>query len=69
MTEQEARNLAIASINSLPIDDLSRLKSVHVAPKLHQGMLVVRMFFVNKTAEDPEPFIFLPEELLTKENV
>lgn len=63
MTTQEARELAAAVRDRLPMAMRQRVKAIHVIPRLHQGMLTIRVFAVNRTAEDPEPFIFGAEEL------
>jgi hypothetical protein len=43
---------------------MKRLKSIHVVRRLHEGMLTIRVFFVNVTKEDPEPSIFTREDLM-----
>lgn len=40
-----------------------RLKAIDVCPRLHQGMLTIRVYAVAQTAEDPPPFVFKSEEL------
>jgi hypothetical protein len=35
-----------------------------VIPRLHKGMLTIRVYFKNSTAPDPEPYIFTAEEIL-----
>jgi hypothetical protein len=47
----------------MPHDMAWRVKSIDVCPKLHQGMLTIRVYMKNVTAEDPEPFIFPVEEI------
>ena len=62
MTRDEAQWLAAFVRSGLPKSVEQRLKAIHVAPKLHQGMLTIRVFCVNQTAEDPEPFVFSADE-------
>lgn len=66
MTYEEARRIAQAVFQSLTFAECSRLKSVDVIPRLHRGMLTIRIYFVNQVADDPEPFIFKKEELLNE---
>lgn len=47
----------------MPMEMRQRLKSIDVLPKLHSGMLTIRVYCVNKTAEEPESYIFKNEEL------
>ena len=63
MTREEGRELAGRVRDALPWATRQRLKAIHVAPHLHQGMLTIRVFTVNETAPDPDPFVFLTEEL------
>lgn len=63
MTYDEAMKLACAVRDALPESVRVRLKAIDVAPKLHQGMITLRVYAVNQTAPDPTPFIFRVEEL------
>ena len=63
MTKAEARELAGKVRDGLPVAMRQRLKAVHVAPKLHQGMLTIRVYAISQTAEEPEAFIFAAQEL------
>ena len=63
MTHWEAGSLALKVRQALPGDMERRLKAIHVIPRLHQGMLTIRVYCVPRTAEDPEPFVFNREEL------
>ena len=63
MTREEGHDLACAVRSGLPGRMMIRLKSIHVAPKLHSGHLTIRIFMVPQTAEDPEPFVFAADEL------
>ena len=63
MTQDEARELAGYVRDGLPMRMRQRLKAVHIAPRIHNGHLTIRVFMVPLAAEDPEPFIFGAEEL------
>jgi len=63
VTRNEALKIAIGVCGGLPDSMYRRLKAIHIAPKLHQGMLTIRVFSVNETAPDQEPFIFTTDEL------
>ena len=63
MTKTEAHKLATAIYEAIPLDDVKRLKSIHVMAHLHEGHLTVRLFFYPDIAEDPAPYIFMREEL------
>ena len=63
MTRDEAHDLAWAVRMGLPTQARVRLKAIHVMPKLHEGFLTIRVFMVNQTADDPEPFVFVAEEI------
>lgn len=63
LSEGEAKVLAWGVINALPVRMRQQFKAVHIVPRLHSGMMTVRVFCVNQTAEDPEPFIFTLEDL------
>ena len=41
-------------VRALPEEDLARFKAIDLAPKLHQGMLTLRLYFRNTTAPDPD---------------
>jgi len=64
MTHVEARALARGIVDHLPIRDIPRLKGMDVCPRLHQGMLTIRVYFTNSTAPDPDPYIFKADEIL-----
>ena len=63
MTDRDARRLAIWVRDGLPKPLRQALKAIHVAPRLHNGHLTIRVFMVSQAAEDPEPFIFGANEL------
>ena len=63
MTRDEAHYLAQGVRDHMPVPARQRLKSIDVCPKLHDGMLTIRIYMVNKTAEEPEAFIFKSEEI------
>ena len=63
MTRDEALELAGKVRDGLPWAMRQRLKAIHVAPKLHQGMLTIRVYAINQTAEEPESFVFAAEDL------
>jgi len=64
MTRSEAQNVAAAAVAQLSPEARLRFKAVDVIPRLHQGMLTIRLYFFNHTAPDPEPYIFTAEEIL-----
>jgi len=64
MTRNEALDLAGKVRDGLPYGIRQRLKAIHVSPHLHQGHTTIRVFTVNQTADDPEPYIFTVDELL-----
>ena len=66
MIYEEARQIAKSVFTVLNMDSQSRLKGIDVIPRLHRGMLTIRIYFVNQVADDPEPFIFKKEELLNE---
>jgi stage III sporulation protein SpoIIIAA len=63
MTRDEAQQIAAGVRDHLSMGVRQRLKAIDVCPKLHQGMLTIRVYAHNQTAEDPPPFVFLAEEL------
>lgn len=63
MTRDEAHYLAQGIRDHLPMSKRQRLKSIDVCPKLHDGMLTIRVYMTNKTAEEPEAHIFKAEEI------
>lgn len=63
MTRGEAHELAHMVRAGLPSNMRANLKSIWVMPHLHNGHLTIRVFMTAQTAEDPEPFVFLAEEL------
>ena len=63
MTKHEAQELAGKVRDGLPMRLRQQLKAVWVHPHLHNGHLTVRVFMVPVTAEDPEPFVFVANEL------
>ena len=63
MTRDEAKQLAGFVRSGLPKSMEQRLKAIHVAPKLHQGMLTIRVFMVSQAAEEPEFFVFAADEI------
>lgn len=63
MTRDEAFHLAARVRDALPWSTRQRLKAIDVIPRLHDGMLTIRVYAKNQTAEDPEPFVFRIEEL------
>ena len=64
MTRDEAHRIAQAVTHALPFADQARLKGIDVIRRLHAGMLTLRLYFVSKVAEEPEPFIFSRAELI-----
>ena len=63
LTERSARRLAIWVRDGLTPTMRQNLKAIHIAPRLHNGHLTIRVFMVPQIAEDPEPFIFGAENL------
>lgn len=63
MHKEEARALAQAVRDTLPHRMRTRLKAIHVAPRLHSGHLTLRVFMTTVTADDPPEYIFACEEL------
>ncbi len=63
MTRQEAQEIAQGVRDKLPMGMRQRLKAVDVVPKLHSGMLTIRVYMTNQTAEEPDAFIFKAEEI------
>lgn len=63
MTRNEAQQIAQGVRDHLPMAMRQRLKSIHIMPKLHNGFLTIRVHCVPVTAEDPEPYIFVVEEI------
>ena len=63
MTQDEARELAGSVRDGLPMRMRQRLKAVHVAERLHNGHLTLRVFMVPLAAEDPEVWIFADNEI------
>lgn len=63
MTRQEAQSIAQGVRDHLPMGARQRLKAIDVCPKLHSGMLTIRVYMTNQTAEEPEAFIFKAEEI------
>ena len=64
MTREDAWTLAHFITLAMPEEDVARLKAMDVIPRLHKGMLTIRVYFKNSTAPDPEPYIFTAEEIL-----
>ncbi len=63
MTRQEAHQIAQGIRDHLPMSQRQRLKAIDVIPKLHDGMLTIRVYMTNKTADEPEAHIFRAEEI------
>lgn len=63
MTRDEAQYIAQGVRDHLPVAMRQRLKAMDVCPKLHNGMLTIRVYCVNMTAEEPEAYIFKNEEI------
>lgn len=63
MTRTEAQQIAAAVRDNLPPSSRQRLKAIDVIPKLHDGMLTIRVYMVNKTADEPDVHIFKREEI------
>ena len=63
MTPREAQRIAHILFHALSIDQMRRVKAIHVVPRLHDAMLTIRVFMVNKSGEDNEPYVFNREEL------
>ncbi len=63
MTRQEAQEIAQGVRDKLPFSARQRLKAIDVVPKLHSGMLTIRVYMTNVTAEEPEAFVFKAEEI------
>ena len=63
MTQAEAAAIAKAIKGTLPQRDRDDLKAIHVMPKLHNGMLTIRLHFYSRAADEPEAFIFADKEI------
>jgi len=63
-TREQAREVAKAIVAKLTADDRRRFKAIDVLPRLHAGMLTIRLYFVNQQAGEPESFLFPREEIL-----
>jgi len=63
MNRDQAELIARVVKMALASEARHRLKSIDVCPKLHEGMLTIRVYMVNKTAEEPEAHIFKAEEI------
>jgi len=63
MTRQEAKVLAEQIASHLPESLRKRLKSIDILPRLHNGMLTIRVYCISQSADEPESFIFLSEEI------
>ena len=63
MNREDAGRIANAVANALTDFQQRRLKAIHVHPRLHDGMLTIRVHMTNQAAEEPELFIFPAEEL------
>jgi hypothetical protein len=63
VTREQAKQVAQAILNELTLDQRRRFKAVDILPRLHSGMLTIRLYFINKAAEEPESYQFPREEL------
>jgi hypothetical protein len=45
------------------MEQRARLKAIDVVPKLHDGMLTIRVYMTTKTADEPTAHIFKAEEI------
>ncbi len=63
MTRKEAHRIASGIRDALSMDQLARLKAIDVCPKLHDGMMTIRVYMTHRTAEEPEAHIFRSEEI------
>lgn len=63
MLKEQAHEIARGVRDCLPMQMRQRLKAIDVCPKLHNGMLTIRVYMVNVTADEPAAFTFLPEEI------
>ena len=62
-TKSYARDIATVIREALTDDQRRRLKSIHIHTRIHDGMMTIRVFMKNSTADDPEPYIFHAEDL------
>jgi len=63
MNRDQARRIGKAILAAMPHDMAWRVKAMDVAPKLHQGMMTIRIYMKNVSAPEPEVYIFKEEEL------
>lgn len=63
MTRAEANRIASAIKENLPESERGRLKAIHIMPKLHSGMLTIRLHMYSWDTEEPEAHIFTNEEI------
>jgi hypothetical protein len=61
VTRNDAFFIAQGVVDQLG-DDARRLKAVHVIRKITDGVITIRVFLTSVAPDDPEPFIFTPEE-------
>jgi len=63
MTKTEAERIARAIKHELPTDQQMRLKAIHIVTRLHDAMTTIRLYFINRAADEPDPFVFNADEL------
>jgi len=63
MTAFEARAIASALKHVLLPSVGKRMKAIHVIPRLHEGVLTIRVFSVPHTAEEPASYMYNAEEI------
>lgn len=63
MTRHEAQRIAGNVRDALSMEQRARLKAIDVVPKLHDGMLTIRVYMTTKTADEPTAHIFKAEEI------
>lgn len=63
MNRADANKIAYAVANALTDYQQRRLKAIHIHPRLHDGMLTIRVHMANQAADEPEFFIFSADEL------
>ena len=63
MTRTDAAEIAAAVRDALSPNQRTRLKAIHVNPRLHDGMLTIRVFMTSEAAAEPEHYVFEREIL------
>lgn len=63
LSREEGRELAGRVRDGLPMRMRQRLRAIHVIARINEGITTVRIFTTPVSADDPEAYVFLSDEI------